>query len=87
MISKITKRFDKRNRPMAFFNMDCLGGTTEVIVFSDCFDRYENQIVENNVVFVKGRQLISINFSDLKLLVIPLHRLIRSETSYLISLT
>ena len=68
MISKITKRFDKRNRPMAFFNMDCLGGTTEVIAFSDCFDRYENQIVENNVVFVKGTPADNTNFSDLKII-------------------
>ena len=68
MISKITKRFDKRNRPMAFFNMDCLGGTTEVIAFSDCFDKYENQIIENNVVFVKGAPADNTNFSDLKII-------------------
>jgi len=68
MISKITKRFDKRNRPMAFFNMDCLGGTTEVIAFSDCFDKYENQIIENNVVFVKGAPAENTNFSDLKII-------------------
>ncbi len=68
MISKITKRYDKRNRPMAFFNMDCLGGTTEVIAFSDCFDKYENQIIENNVVFVKGAPADNSNFSDLKII-------------------
>jgi DNA polymerase-3 subunit alpha len=37
MITRIVKRFDRRNREMAFFDLDCLGGHAEVIAFSDCF--------------------------------------------------
>ena len=86
MISKITKRFDKRNRPMAFFNMDCLGGTTEVITFSDCFERHENEIIENNVVFVKGTPADNTNFSDLKLIcdqIIPVQQVRNSLSNQL----
>jgi DNA polymerase-3 subunit alpha len=68
MITRINKRFDKRNRPMAFFDMDCLGGHAEVIAFSDCYDRCENMIEEGNVVFVKGKPSDNTNFSDLKIM-------------------
>jgi DNA polymerase-3 subunit alpha len=44
MITKITKKYDRHNRPMAFFEMDCIGGHVEVIAFSDCFGEYENAI-------------------------------------------
>jgi len=68
MITKINKRFDRRNRPMAFFNMDCLGGHAEVIAFSDCFQAYENLIQEGNVVFIRGKSSENTNFSDLKIM-------------------
>ena len=68
MITKINKRFDRRNRPMAFFNMDCLGGHAEVIAFSDCFQAYENLIQEGNVVFIRGKSSENTDFSDLKIM-------------------
>ena len=42
MITKIVKRFDKRNREMAFFDLDCLGGRAEIVSFSDCFASFGN---------------------------------------------
>ena len=48
MVTKITKKYDRRNRAMAFFEMDCFGGTVEVIAFSDCFEKYENLIEEDS---------------------------------------
>ena len=33
--------YDKKNRPMAFFNLDCLGGQAEAIIFHDAFDKYK----------------------------------------------
>ena len=41
MITKIIKKYDRKNRPMAFFEMDCIGGNAEIIAFSDCFGKYE----------------------------------------------
>ena len=68
MITKITKKYDRRNRAMAFFEMDCIGGHVEVIAFSDCFAQYENLIEEDGVVFVQGKMADDTNFSDLKVM-------------------
>ncbi len=77
MITRIVRRFDRRNREMAFFDMDCLGGHAEVIAFSDCFKSYSNLIEEGNVVFVKGKPSDGTDFSDLKIMgdeIIPVDR-------------
>ena len=77
MITRIVKRFDRRNREMAFFDMDCLGGHAEVIAFSGCFKSYGNLIEEGNVVFVKGKPSDGTDFSDLKIMgdeIIPVDR-------------
>ena len=68
MITKINKKYDRRNRAMAFFEMDCIGGHVEVIAFSDCFAQYENLIEEDGVVFVQGKMADDTNFSDLKVM-------------------
>ena len=68
MITKITKKYDRRNRAMAFFEMDCIGGHVEVIAFSDCFAQYENLIEEDGVVFVQGKMADDTNFADLKVM-------------------
>ncbi len=68
MITRIIRRFDRRNQEMAFFDMDCLGGQIEVVAFSDCYASYENLIEEGNVVFVKGKPSEQSDFSDLKIL-------------------
>ena len=68
MVTKITKKYDRRNRAMAFFEMDCFGGTVEVIAFSDCFEKYENLIEEDAVIFINGKMADDTNFSDLKVM-------------------
>ena len=68
MITKIVRRYDKRNREMAFFDLDCLGGHAEIVVFSDCYKSYGNLIEEGSVVFVKGKPSDTSDFSDLKIL-------------------
>tara|TARA_B100000003_G_C10937602_1_gene374112 strand:- start:1386 stop:4820 length:3435 start_codon:yes stop_codon:yes gene_type:complete len=68
MITRIVRRYDRRNREMAFFSLDCLGGHAEVIAFSDCFKSYGNFIEEGNVVFVKGKPSDGTDFSDLKIM-------------------
>ena len=68
MITRIVRRYDRRNREMAFFDMDCLGGHAEVIAFSDCFKSYGNLIEESSVVFIKGKLSDNSDFSDLKLI-------------------
>jgi DNA polymerase-3 subunit alpha len=68
MITKIVRRYDKRNREMAFFDLDCLGGHAEIVVFSDCYRSYGNLIEEGSVIFVKGKPSDTSDFSDLKIL-------------------
>ena len=68
MITRIVRRFDRRNREMAFFDMDCLGGHAEIIAFSDCFKAYGSLIEEGSVVFIKGKLSDNSDFSDLKLI-------------------
>ncbi len=68
MITKIITRFDRRNREMAFFDMDCLGGRAEIVAFSDCYKNFENLIIEGNVVFVRGKPSETSDFTDLKVI-------------------
>ena len=68
MITRIVRRFDRRNREMAFFDLDCLGGHAEVIAFSDCFKSFGNLIKEESVVFIKGKLSDGSDFSDLKII-------------------
>ena len=68
MITRIVKRFDRRNRQMAFFEMDCLGGHAEIVTFSDCFSTYGHLIEEESVVFVRGNPSETSDFSDLKII-------------------
>jgi DNA polymerase-3 subunit alpha len=68
MITRIVRRFDRRNREMAFFDLDCLGGHAEVIAFSDCFKSFGNLIEEESVVFIKGKLSEGSDFSDLKII-------------------
>ena len=68
MVAKVVRRYDKRNREMAFFDMDCLGGRAEIVVFSDCYQSYGRLIDEGKVVFVKGKPSDGSDFTDLKIL-------------------
>ena len=68
MITRITNRYDRRNREMAFFDMDCLGGSCEIVVFSDCFQSYSNLIEVGEVVFIKGKSSENLDFSNLKII-------------------
>ena len=68
MITRITHKYDRRNRPMAFFEMDCIGGHVDVISFSDCYERYGTLIEDEKVVFVRGKPSDNSSSSDLKLI-------------------
>jgi len=68
MITRVMRKYDRRNRPMAFFEMDCIGGHVEVIAFSGCFAQYEGLIENEKVVFVRGKPSDNSDFSDLKVI-------------------
>ena len=68
-ITNFKLHFDKKNQQMAFFNLDCLGGQAEAIIFHDAFDKYKEIIKDNNIVFLVGHTSSQNDFADLKLIV------------------
>ena len=68
-VSSFKLHYDKKNQPMAFFNLDCLGGQVESIIFHDAFEKYKEIISEGNIVFLVGNSTSQNDFSDLKIIV------------------
>ena len=55
MITEITKKTTRTNSMMAFLTLEDLVGTIEVIVFPKDYEKYKEQLREDNKVFIKGR--------------------------------
>ena len=55
IIRDIRHHFDKKNRQMAFFNLECLGGSVDVLVFHETFTNYRQFISDDGLIFLKGR--------------------------------
>ena len=68
-VTNFKLHFDKKNQQMAFFNLDCLGGQAEAIIFHDAYDKYKEIIKDNNIVFLVGHTSTQNDFADLKLIV------------------
>ena len=66
-ISSFKLHYDKKNRAMAFFNLDCLGGQVEAIIFHEAFDKYKEIINDGNIVFLVGSSTVQNQFADLKI--------------------
>ena len=54
IITGIKKHSDRKNRPMAFLTIEDLTGTAEMIIFADAFEKYNNILQEDSMVFVIG---------------------------------
>lgn len=55
MISSKTIKYTKNNKTMAFLTIEDLLGTVEVIVFPRDYEKYRDQMEEENKIFVRGR--------------------------------
>lgn len=55
IITEITRKTTRTNSMMAFLTLEDLVGTVEVIVFPKDYEKYKEQIREDNKVFIKGR--------------------------------
>ena len=55
MITEITRKTTRTNSMMAFLTLEDLVGTVEVIVFPKDYEKYKEQLREDNKVFIKGR--------------------------------
>jgi len=55
IISVIKLMNDKRGNRMAFVTLEDFKGTTEMIIFSDCYEKGKDHIYEDNIVMMQGR--------------------------------
>ncbi|MEW5922957.1 MAG: DNA polymerase III subunit alpha [Candidatus Zixiibacteriota bacterium] len=55
IISTIKLMNDKRGNRMAFVTLEDFKGTTEMIIFSDCYEKGKDHIFEDNIVMMEGR--------------------------------
>lgn len=75
IVNNVKRHFDRKGNTMAFFNLECLGGQAEILVFSDAFSRYEEYVMDGKIVFISGKPTDPSSFTDLKLIadeIIPL---------------
>ena len=55
IISKIKKKYTKKNTIMAFVTVEDLYGSTEVIFFDGSYSKYSNLLIEDSVILIQGR--------------------------------
>jgi DNA polymerase-3 subunit alpha len=55
IISKVTKKFTRKNTTMAFVTLEDFYGSAEIIIFDSVYSKSSNFIVDDNIVMVEGR--------------------------------
>lgn len=55
VISRVTKKFTRKNTTMAFVTLEDFYGSVETIIFDSVYSKVSNFIVEDNIVFIDGR--------------------------------
>jgi len=86
IISQVKKIYDKKNQTMAFVTIEDLKGSTEVILFSDAFNKYNELLKNDNMIFITGS--ISVKDRDnVKIIcdeVIPMKEAAKKFTKYIV---
>ncbi len=67
-IQELRHHQDRKGKTMAFFRLECLGGSADITIFSDGFEKYRDLITNDSLVFVQGKPSSDSDFSDLKIL-------------------
>ena len=55
IVSKVKKKFTKKNTIMAFVTIEDLTGAMEIILFDLAYSRWSNLLNEGNIVFIDGK--------------------------------
>ena len=55
IISKVNKKFTRKNTTMAFVNIEDFYGSAEFVIFDSVYTKSSHIIVEDNIVLVEGR--------------------------------
>ena len=65
IVSKVKKKFTKKNTIMAFVTIEDLTGAMEIILFDLAYSRWSNLLNEGNIVFIDGKLSIRDNDSTI----------------------
>ncbi|MCF7886558.1 MAG: DNA polymerase III subunit alpha, partial [Candidatus Marinimicrobia bacterium] len=55
MLKSVSTKFDKKDRKFAFVTLESIKGSVKGIAFSSVYEKYQDLIVEDNIVFIEGR--------------------------------
>ncbi len=55
MIGSLRRIYTKKGQPMCFLQLEDLTGEVEVIIFSDLFEKYQNELQEDRVIILHGQ--------------------------------
>ena len=55
IVTSVKKKYTKNNKIMAFVRIEDLNGTAELIVFEPTYLKFQDKLIEENIIFVKGR--------------------------------
>ncbi len=55
VISKVNKKFTRKNTTMAFVNLEDFYGAAEIVIFDTVYGKTSHFIVDDNIVLVEGR--------------------------------
>jgi len=55
VVARINQMVDKRGNMMAFVTLEDFSGQTELIIFSDCFEKSKEYLVADRMVLISGR--------------------------------
>lgn len=67
LIQKRTDKYTKKQDKMSFLTVEDFGGSYEIICFPKVFSEYESILIENNIIFAKGRLSFQ-NDNEIKLI-------------------
>jgi len=54
VINKVTTKYTKNNNKMAFITLEDFFGSTEIIIFPNVYEKLQDKIEEDAIVFVRG---------------------------------
>ncbi|MEW5921651.1 MAG: DNA polymerase III subunit alpha [Bacillota bacterium] len=55
MINSLRRIYTKKGQPMCFMQLEDLTGEVEVIIFSDLYERHQNELQEDRVILLSGQ--------------------------------
>ncbi len=82
IISSIKKKYTKNNTLMEFVTVEDLYGSTEIIVFENCYQKASNLLMVDNIILVTGRLSIR-DDSDISIVASDISEIKKRDTKTL----